>query len=369
MRGVRAALYLGLALLFPSGAAAAQGWVVDASAGAAEYEAVAGAAGSLHAMLTVRREGTSWLSLSAGAPLDSAAIPWAAAGGGTRLSRGVGGGFDVGADLGVVGFGYEISELDATGGGATLIALPFVAFDMARSRVELRSGALHHTTFFDGESDFRTVLDTGIRGSLTLSPIVRLEAEGRVVRDATTTYPFAGAAAEVAAGPATLWLRGGRWFADELDASGWGIGARMPLAAGVVLRAAFDQDTDDPLYWNGPRSGWTVGLSRALGGRTRSGANLPLPESFRRPAGTVVLRVPIDESGEVPSVAGDFTEWETVPMRRGTGGWEATFELSPGVYHYSFVRPDGTWFLPTSIENRVDDGFGGTNAVLVVAGS
>jgi hypothetical protein len=81
----------------------------------------------------------------------------------------------------------------------------------------------------------------------------------------------------------------------------------------------------------------------------------------------VVVRVPIAESAEMPSIAGDFTAWESVAMRRAEGVWEASFELTPGVYHYSFVRPDGSWFLPQSVKNRVDDGFGGTNAVLVVA--
>ena len=67
-----------------------------------------------------------------------------------------------------------------------------------------------------------------------------------------------------------------------------------------------------------------------------------------------------------PSIAGDFTDWEPVPMRRNGDQWEASFDLEPGVYHYSFVRSDGSWFLPDTIRNRVDDGFGGMNAVLVV---
>jgi 1,4-alpha-glucan branching enzyme len=70
--------------------------------------------------------------------------------------------------------------------------------------------------------------------------------------------------------------------------------------------------------------------------------------------------------GEAPSVAGDFTDWSSVRMTRVDGEWEASFQLAPGVYHYSFQRADGSWFLPDSVQNRVDDGFGGANGVLVV---
>jgi hypothetical protein len=366
MRGFGVALYLGLALLTIPEAAAAQQWIVDASAGAADYEAVAGDVGSLHAILSLRRQGLTWLSLSAGAPLDSEAIPWLAAGAGSRLSRGLRT-VEIGVDLAAVGFGYEVSELDATGGGATLVGLPFVGFDLGSGRVELRSGALHHTSIFDGESSSRTVYDGGVRGTIAPAARLMLEGEGRLVHDGDASYPYAGLAAEVAAGPASVWARGGRWMADELSATAWGVGARMLLPVGLLVSASYEQETDDPLYWNGPRSGWMVGVSRALGSARRSAALAVVPENFRRDAGVVVVRVPIAESAEMPSIAGDFTAWESVPMRRAEGVWEASFELAPGVYHYSFVRPDGSWFLPESVTNRVDDGFGGTNAVLVVA--
>ncbi len=46
-----------------------------------------------------------------------------------------------------------------------------------------------------------------------------------------------------------------------------------------------------------------------------------------------------------------------------------SFELAPGVYHFSFQLSDGSWFLPDSVRNRVEDGFGGVNGVLVVVAS
>jgi hypothetical protein len=36
------------------------------------------------------------------------------------------------------------------------------------------------------------------------------------------------------------------------------------------------------------------------------------------------------------------------------------------VYNYSFVAPDGTWYVPQSVPGRKDDGMGGHVAVLVI---
>lgn len=353
--------------------AAGQGWIVDVSAGAAEYDALSGDVGTVNAIFGVRREGPVWLSLSGGAPLDSAALPWIAGGAGTRLSRWFGN-FEVGVHAAALGFGYRVSELGASGGGATLIGLPFVAFGRGGARVEGRSGVMHHISLFDGASTPRTILDNSLRGSLSLSPAVSFVTEGRLVSASEGSFPFAGAGLEFSRGPATAWVHGGRWLADELDTGGWSAGAQVSLPKRLSLRASFAREPEDPLYWNGSRTLWTVGLSRALGAPVSYERSLPPPESFRRPAGTVQLRI---DEGEVDlpssdgsvSVAGDFTGWKAVPMRRRDGAWEASFDLAPGVYRYSFRLPDGSWFLPDSVRNRVDDGFGGVNGVLVVVAS
>jgi hypothetical protein len=363
MGGLRTILCAGLFLLaFPPGSAAQ--WVVEASAGEAEYEAVAGDVGSVNAILGVRREGTVWTSLFGGVPLDSAGIPWASAGAGGRWTRALRG-LEVGLDLAAIGYGYHVSETEANGGGATLIGLPFVGFTRGPGRVELRSGPLHHTAFFDDGTQSRTVLDTGVRGYFTATPRVSLQAEGRLVKASEAVYPFAGLGAELTAGAALLWARGSRWMADELDSTGWALGAVVDLTQRLAVRASYERMPDDPLYWNGPRSGWSLGVSRSFGGRRASSLALPVPETFREPAGTVALRIPVTEDA-APSIAGDFTDWQPVPMRRNGDQWEASFDLEPGIYHYSFVHEDGSWFLPETIRNRVDDGFGGVNAVLVV---
>lgn len=356
-----------LALLPAARPAAGQGWVADLSAGSAEYEGVAGALGRRSAMAAVRYDGARWLYLSAGAPLDSAGIPWAAAGAGGRASLPLRS-FEAGVDLGAHGFGYRQGRPEATGWGLTLVGLPYLAFTPGTARLELRSGPLRHTSSFGDTTTSRTVLDSGLRGWLPLSSGVLLSAEARLVRGEEGSYPFAGAGAEVPIGSGAVWLRAGRWMADELDDRVWSAGARLRLPGRTTLRAEFREEGDDPLYWNGSRRGWTVGLSRSFGARSPAARPL-LPVAVRPEAGTVTIRLPVREASQAPSLAGDFNGWRPAPMRRAGGFWEARLSLAPGVYHYSFVRPDGSWFVPESIPNRDDDGFGGVNAVLVVTGS
>jgi hypothetical protein len=54
-------------------------------------------------------------------------------------------------------------------------------------------------------------------------------------------------------------------------------------------------------------------------------------------------------------------------MARDGSRWTYTAHLDPGVYHYSFVGEDGTWFVPESVPGRQSDGMGGYVAVLVVS--
>jgi hypothetical protein len=351
-------------LALPSGTQA-QGWVVDASAGEAEYEAVAGDVGARSAILSVRYEGMRWGLLMGGLPLDSAGVPWASAGAGGRWNRGVAG-VEVGIDAGAIGYGYRVPELEATGGGVSLIGLPYLGVERGPGRVELRSGLLHHRTWFDGASEWRSVHDSGIRGSVAVGGVALVQGEGRLVRASEGNYPYAGAGASLYLGGGRVWLRGGRWMADALKQTEWSVGGSVELTRRIDVRASYERQADDPLYWNGARSGWTLGVSHRFGARPAPAPIVVPPESFRAAAGSVTLRIPLAEASEPPSIAGDFTGWKAVPMQRRGGQWEASFDLAPGVYHYAFVRADGSWFLPPSVPNQVDDGFGGKNAVLVV---
>ena len=349
--------------------AVAQQWAVEASAGASEYDALSGRTGVANAIFGISRTGPRWLALSTGVPLDSAGVPWLAGGLGMRASRPLAR-LEMGLEGGALGFGYRVDDLDASGGGATVMALPYVAYSRSSLRLEARTGVMHHQTVFDGESAGRTVSDNALRAIGFVTPRVLVRSEARLVAASDGAFPYVGSQVEMTRGRAAGWLRAGRWLAEDLAESEWGVGGRVALPGRLVLRASFEQQADDPLYWNGARRTWTVGLSRVLGARGASGIELPPPESFRTAPGEVVLQVPFDEAPDgAISIAGDFTGWESMPMRRGASGWEVRLELPPGRYHFSFQRQDGSWFLPASVRNRVDDGFGGTNGVLIVAES
>jgi 1,4-alpha-glucan branching enzyme len=68
------------------------------------------------------------------------------------------------------------------------------------------------------------------------------------------------------------------------------------------------------------------------------------------------------------TLAGDFTEWEEVTLRREGAAWTATLRLEPGVYRYAY-RVDGRWHVPEGTAGRTRDEWGNPVATLVVPGS
>ncbi|HEY2805873.1 MAG TPA: isoamylase early set domain-containing protein [Gemmatimonadales bacterium] len=69
------------------------------------------------------------------------------------------------------------------------------------------------------------------------------------------------------------------------------------------------------------------------------------------------------------SVAGSFNGWSTasLPLRRASdGSWEATVPLPVGEHRYEFVVDGQRWIPDPSAQSQADDGFGGTNSVIVV---
>jgi len=68
------------------------------------------------------------------------------------------------------------------------------------------------------------------------------------------------------------------------------------------------------------------------------------------------------------AVAGDFSDWESIPMERiDENCFALTLRLRPGKYEYGFLV-DGKW-VPDPLSLRaVADGFGSVNSVLVVDG-
>ena len=70
------------------------------------------------------------------------------------------------------------------------------------------------------------------------------------------------------------------------------------------------------------------------------------------------------------SIAGDFNNWSSTadPLldRDGTGLWTIVLPLEPGRYEYKFVLDGEKWIPDPGNPEKVDDGFGGVNSLVVV---
>ncbi len=74
------------------------------------------------------------------------------------------------------------------------------------------------------------------------------------------------------------------------------------------------------------------------------------------------------ERAEEVWLTGDMTGWKRVPLARDDGAFRLSLDLAPGRYEYRLeVRDDGGIHpvYPKGAE-RVDDGFGGENAIVRV---
>jgi hypothetical protein len=347
---------------------AAQEWWVDASAGRVSDRSVAAPVSSTGAALVLRRDGGWWGFVAGGAPFDSEGVPWAAAGAGTRVAAAFRG-LPVGIDLAGRAFGYRaaadsLDDDDTLGGGVSVEALPFVAFERDGVRGELSSGVMHATRSDTGGSSVsRTLSATRARVSSERGPLA-LSGEARYWRASEAGYPYVGGAARWAEGRANAWAEGGAWLTDRVDGPAWAAGAGYALLPGTELYASVARETNDPLYRLAPRLSWSIGVSRRLGR-----APLPPPAAVpvaRAEAGRVTFRLPRAASATAPSLGGDFNGWRPVAMTLQGDEWIAVVPLTSGVYHYAFRVGGGAWFVPEGTPGRTDDGFGGVNAILVV---
>jgi hypothetical protein len=350
-----------LATLVLPAAVPAQVWVVDASAGRFAYEAATSAPQLTGAAFTVRRDAPSWLYAAAGVPFDSAGAAWAAGGGGTRLALRLGA-LQAGIDASAQGFAYRGQASAGAGGGGTAQTMPMLALARGPAVAEVRSGLLHYGASYGDSAVSRTLHASDARVTVAAGGL-RLSAEARYWRAEEDAYPYAGASLELPLGPGVLWAYGGSWMSDAVQSPVWGAGARVRVLRATELYAAVRQDTNDPLYWNAPRRGWSVGLSRRLGRPPVFSAPAAAPRVER---GRATFRVPVSTTAAPAAVGGDFNRWSPVVMRRQGEWWTITLPLAPGVYRYGFRRADGTWFVPDGAPGRRDDGFGGVSAVLVV---
>lgn len=356
-----------LAALTPSLLAAQGGWALDLSAGRALYDPVAAQITANNVMLGVRYDGNRplWFYLSGGVPLGSEDPRWGAGGIGGRI------GLDrepfwVGMELGSHLYGYGYMAADTAtwdlGGGATLELLPSIFVQQGILGLAAHSGLLQHTAALSDTTLTNRVHDSAVQVLLTPRPALTVMAEGRYVRAAEGNYPYAGGTAQLLQEWGSVWVLGGRWLSEDIPTPVYGMGGSVRLGSRFELHASWQQEARDPLYWNSPRQTWMVRLSHHLG-RSRARLAPILPQTQD---GRVLIRIPLDASETTPYILGDFTSWEPVPMVRSGPYWTVTLPVAPGVYRYGFRSENGTWFVPSSVPGQVDDGMGGSSAVLIV---
>jgi len=227
--------------------------------------------------------------------------------------------------------------------------------------LELRGGWRGQTLAVAGETERRGVWETGARASYDAA--VRVQADARWVRANEGTYPFVSGLLFHGGTPVQAWVQAGKWLSDDLDDVAWGAGVGVALGNQSTFWASVRQEAPDPLYWNTARRSWGVGFTRRL---SRSIA-APLPPPRPAPGGIVVRLPASDAPGTQLSIAGDFNNWQPMPMLREGGQWVIRLPLAPGVYHYAFRIGDSEWFVPASVSGRRSDGMGGYVAVLVVS--
>ncbi|HSU17832.1 glycogen-binding domain-containing protein [Longimicrobium sp.] len=352
----------------PPCALAAQGWWVQAAAGRAVSDPVSSRVSGAVASLGVEYGDSAtarWLYAQAGTPLGGDGPAWGAAGAGTWLGvdRGE---FTAGASLGAHVFGYGAADSVRSGGGVTLEALPTLTWARGVLRGELASGVIYNTGVGVDSGRSRAVGESSARLIATAAEGVELTAEGRFLHAGDGDWPYLGAAAQVERGRYGGWAYAGEWAGADFPSPRLAYGVGGSVRCGDArLEVGIRQEPMDPVYLSTPRRTWTVQVSHRIG-------RAPRPAGPAAPAylpalanGLAVFRLPRKDYPEAPSVIGDFTAWKPVAMTAEGDEWTASVRLDSGAHHYGFRAADGTFFTPPGVP-AVDDGFGGTSAVLVV---
>jgi hypothetical protein len=340
----------------------AQGqWEVDLHVGSAVHEGIEPAASTHSANLVLRRRGDEWLYLNGGMPMDSRSGYWAGGGIGGERSRGSA--VRVGLYGQLHGFGYW--GFEETPGGSVVLAEagPLIRAPAGPTTLFATLSVTRYASAADAVTLNRTLGSALAKATVRIGSELLASPVLRYVREGDRGFPFMGAEASWSEGSVGAWAHYGRWAAEEIEVPEWSLGVSFAPAGRARLEASVRQDTNEPVYWTDPRRAWSLGVSYELGGRAGMPAVPLLPEVR---GGQVILRLPLSAVAGTPTVAGDFTGWESVPMTRAPEGWVVALPIPPGVYRYAFRSESGEWFLPEGVSHRVDDGFGGENAVLVV---
>lgn len=347
---------------------AAQGWSAEATAGRAAYDPVAARVSSTSASVALRYDTPRrWLYASAGAPLDGTGPGWAATGVGGFLSVSQHRGLALGATVAGHAYGYVAADVAPAGGGGTVELLPTAILQHGPVRAQLSSGFVGVADGFSGlYSEQRGFLDTNAGVAWTPSAGVELSAGARYLHGEGRQLPYAGGGAQLDRKWGGAWAYAGAWLDPDYPKppTAAGVGASLRLGRRLEVSGAFRQEPADPLYRSVPRRSWSLSVRRGIG-RPPASARPPAPPPVVSGEG-VTFRLPRAPGDTLaPAVLGDFSRWQPVPMAAEGEFWIVTVRIPRGVHHYGFRSADGTFLVPPGLP-LVDDGMGGSSAVLVV---
>ncbi|MCC6651368.1 MAG: hypothetical protein IT348_09505, partial [Candidatus Eisenbacteria bacterium] len=193
-------------------------------------------------------------------------------------------------------------------------------------------------------------------------------------------FVFAGEASSVnVAGEFNSWSTS----ADALKKQANGTWTLVkPLAAGKYAYKFVVNGTDWKADENAPETaddGYGGKNSVVVVGTGASGAAAAAAPAAAKPAAAAAPAAAADGvtfrysgPGGTVHLAGEFNSWSTSadPLKKqADGSWSITKAIPAGKYPYKFVIDGTTWKEDAGAAEFVDDGYGGKNSVVVVAGA
>jgi len=199
----------------------------------------------------------------------------------------------------------------------------------------------------------------------TQSGAVRLEAAFKPFRFAGVWFAELQGNAQLTLGPAEV-----AGFAGWRSAPGgtsyshnpWGgvtLTRQQTDVLGLVFSAGwYPEDLLQGLP-RGRYASFAIRLTPPGSSRTRA-----LPQLYRKrgDSGELVFDVPNAKRVEL---AGAWTNWERVPLRKVGNRWVTEVTLTPGVYRFNLIVDGDRWIVPAGV-TTVDDEFGGKTGLLIV---
>lgn len=73
----------------------------------------------------------------------------------------------------------------------------------------------------------------------------------------------------------------------------------------------------------------------------------------------------LDSDAKDVCLAGDFSKWTPLPMKKSGANFQTSVELGTGQYHYKFIV-DGQWRTDPACLESAPNGLGGANSVVHV---